>query len=364
MKYLDPYSLNSSPQSQATAGGGSGFIYGRVTEVYTQLTEDGVKGINSIKFTPLSNTTGPSDTAYPISAGFLSLPIVGEVVEIYTVPSPDLDLLQTSNKFYYTTVVNIWNNPKDNLYFDTKKDIVINPLHNTISINPILTREGDTLIQGRYGQIIRFTQEQDTGSPRIYLSAGREFESPDIKQIELDINKSKSTVEFIANGVSSLRTVRVFGKSHRNSEKPKTVDTYKGEQVVVSTGRVVLNSKEESTLISAQQSISLSSNTVNLEAVKEICLESPKIFLGKNSMISNNPEPILLGNQVEQYLRDVLDEIIGIADGLSTALTASGDTLPMLNKRGVAASIVLKSLKAKLNPGGISTLKSKKAFTE
>jgi hypothetical protein len=371
MKYLTPYSLNTGTRFPTSAGGGSGVMYGRVTAVFTEPTEEGVKGINSIRFSPLENTSGPSDevdkggdVAFPISTGTLTIPMIGELVQIYSSPFVDLNLLVTSNRYYYSTIVNLWNNPKDNLYFDTKKSITPTPLHDSIEVNPILSNQGDTLLQGRYGQIIRFYQEQDNGKPRILLSTGRTPESPSVKQISIDINKTQSSVEFISDGITALQTSKTFTKSHRNTEKPKTVDTYKGEQVVLSTGRIVLNSKQDSTLISAKDSISLSAARLNQEADNEICLESPKIFLGKNSMISNNPEPILLGNRVEEYLRSVLDEIIGIADSLSTATTAAGEPLPLLNKKGVSATIVLKSLKAKLNPGGISTLKSKKSFTE
>jgi hypothetical protein len=371
MKYLTPYSLNTGTRSPTSAGAGSGVTYGRVAEVFTEPTEEGIKGINSIRFSPLENTSGPSDeadkgtsVAFPISAGILTIPMVGELVEIYSAPFVDLNLLVTSNRYYYSTVINLWNNPKDNLYFDTKKSISLNPLHDSIEVNPIFSNQGDTLLQGRYGQIIRFYQEQDNGKPRILLSTGRTPESPTVKQIAIDINKTQSSVEFISDGITALQSVKAFTKSHRNAERPKTVNTYRGEQVVVSTGRVVLNSKQDSTLISAKDSISLSATRLNQEADNEICLEAPKIYLGKGSMISTNPEPVLLGNKVEEYLKSVLDEMIGIADSLSTAATAAGEPLPLLNKKGVAASIVLKSLKTKLNPGGQSTLKSKKSFTE
>jgi hypothetical protein len=67
---------------------------------------------------------------------------------------------------------------------------------------------------------------------------------------------------------------------------------------------------------------------------------------------------------VETYLKTVMDELIGIMDSLSTAATAGGEPLPLLNKKGREVSIVLRSLRNKLNPGGTSTLKSKKSFTE
>jgi hypothetical protein len=371
MKYLSPYNINTGATSGVSAGGGGSIIYGRVAKVNESVTSEGIKGINSIKFSLLRKTTeGPLDsdngtfTAYPLTIDFLSVPLIGEVVEIYVAPSPNLNVLKTADNYYYSRIVNLWNNPKDNLFFDVKRTIPENPLHNLVDLNPIQSKQGDTLIQGRYGQIIRFHQEQDNGKPRIFLGTGRQFESPAINQIQLDINKSQSAIEFIAEGVSNLTAVKTFGRSYRSSEKPKTPNSYEGEQILISTGRVVINSKQDSTLIASKESVGISSNTINQEASKEICLESPKIYLGKKAMISENPEPVLLGNQVEQYLIDILNEVIRIADSLNTASTASGDTLPILSAKAGASSVVLKALIKKLNPIGESTLKSKKSFTE
>jgi hypothetical protein len=375
MKYLTPYSLGSSLPNTPGGGGSPSAEYGRVTEVIlaSQTNEGGlgIKAINSIRYSPMENTNIASDEvdkgtqiAYPLGSDFFTIPIVGEVVRIIDVPSPSINTLTTTRDKYYTRIVNYWNTPKDGLFFDTSKNIEFSNLHNSINVNPIKTSIGDTIVQGRYGQVMRFTQEQDSGKPRIHLSTGRPFEAPATNQVELDLHKAQSGIDFITDGLSKLETIKIFQNSHRSSEKPKTSNTYKGEQILVNTGRLVLNSKNDSTLISAKESISLSANTLNQEAGKEICLDAPKIYLGQKALLSSSPEPILLGDKVESYLKTVMDELIGIMDSLSTAATAGGEPLPLLNKKGREVSIVLRSLRNKLNPGGTSTLKSKKSFTE
>jgi hypothetical protein len=376
MRYLTPYSLGSSPPSTSGGGGSPSAEYGRVTEVIlapqTNPGGSGIKAVNSIRYSPMQNTNIASDevdkgteVAYPIGSDFFTIPIVGEVVRvILDIPSPNIDTLTTTPERYYTRIINYWNTPKDGLFYDTSKNIEFSSLHNIINVNPIKTSIGDTIVQGRYGQVMRFTQEQDSGKPRIHLSTGRPFEAPDTNQVELDLHKAQSGIDFITDGLSKLETIKIFQNSHRSSEKPKTSNTYKGEQILVNTGRLVLNSKNDSTLISAKESISLSANTLNQEAGKEICFDAPKIYLGQKALLSSSPEPILLGNQVEQYLIDILGELIRIADSLNTASTTSGDTLPILSAKAGASSVVLKSLIKKLNPIGESTLKSKKSFTE
>ena len=373
MRYLQPYSLSTSTgQSPLTSAPGTPSDYGRVTEVILSPTDtSGLKSVNSIKYSPVDNRTTASDEidkgtqiAYPVSSDFFTIPIVGEVVKIVLVPSPDVSNLITTPDKYYERIINYWNTPKDGLFFDTSKDIQFSDLHSKISVNPIKSSVGDTLIQGRYGQVIRFTQEQDSGMPRIFLTAGRPFETPATTQIELDLEKAQSGVEFIAEGISKLKTLKKFEKSHRSSEKPQASDVYKGEQILANTGRIVLNSKNDSTLISAKESISLSAKTLNQEADKEICLDAPKIYLGQGALTSPTPEPILLGNQVEAYLLTVMNELIDVMDSLSTAATAGGEPLPLLNKKGKEVSIVLRALKNRLNPKGTSNLKSKKSFTQ
>lgn len=370
MRYLNPYSLSGG--ARAVAGSGvspSTDRYGRVTKVI--LVDSDSRKINSIVYAPIENLSSASEdpdtgfrTAYPVSSDFFTVPIVGEVVKIISIPSPNTNQLITSEEKYYERIVNYWNTPKDGLYFDSRKEIVTSELHDKVNVNPVKTNIGDTLIQGRYGQAIRFTQEQDSGMPRIFLGTGRPFVAPAISQVELDLDKAQSGIEFTTDGTSTLKTSKKFEKSHRSSEKPQTSDTYKGEQVLVNTGRVVLNSKNDSTLISAKETISLSANTLNQEADKEICLEAPKIYLGSEALTSSTPEPVLLGNQVESFLLSVIDELITVMDSLSTAATAAGEPLPLLNNKGKAASIVLRSLSKKLNPKGTSSLKSKKSFTQ
>lgn len=375
MKYLTPYSLGSSLPATPGGGGSPSAEYGRVTEVIlsSQTNEGGlgIKAINSIRYSPMENTNIASDEvdkgtqiAYPLGSDFFTIPIVGEVVRVIDVPSPSINTLTTTRDKYYTRIVNYWNTPKDGLFFDTSKNIEFSNLHNSVNVNPIKTSIGDTIVQGRYGQVMRFTQEQDSGKPRIHLSTGRPFEAPAVNQVELDLHKAQSGIDFITDGLSKLETIKIFQNSHRSSEKPQTSNTYKGEQILLNTGRLVLNSKTDSTLISAKESISLSANTLNQEAGKEICLDAPKIYLGQKALLSSSPEPVLLGNKVESYLKDIINELIGIADNLSYAATAGGEPLPLLNSKGKAASIVLKALRNKLNPGGTSTLKSKKSFTE
>lgn len=352
-------------------------FYARVERVITSPEDDGylenggIKSLNGVFFTLLENKTGTLTEAsrdlrfaYSSNLNLFHVPIPGEIVQIVTIPSPDISSMTLVREYYYVKVVNYWNHPKDGLFFDLYKPLIVDTNHRKYKLNPLLISEGDTLVQGRYGQILRYSKEGEEINPTIYLSTGREYKEPANIPVGSNINTDYSSVEFHTKGISELKTSNQFTKSHRKEQAPKTSNTYEGEQILVNTGRFVLNTKTESVLISSKKSISTSSETVNQEATKEICFESPKIFLGEKAMNSPTPEPVLLGNKVEEFLTELIDQLIDISDSLKLATTVSGEQLPIVNQKGAKIGVVLRSLKSRLNPKGSSNYKSNKTFVE
>ena len=376
MKYspVDLGNYNSQAGSNTAA---NPILYARVERVITTPSDNGykenggLKALNGIFFTFLQSTKGKSDEAisesdfaYPSSINLFHVPIPGEVVQIISVPNPDTSTMTLSGKYYYTSVVNFWNHPKDGLFFDLYRPLVLDTNHRKFKLNPLLISEGDTVIQGRYGQYIRFSKEGKEVNPYMVFSTGRPYKSPENSPVAADINKDYSTVEFHTKGIAALKSVNTFIKTHRKDFVPKSTDTYEGEQILVNTGRIVLNAKEDSVLVASKKAIATSSETLNQEATKEICMDAPKIYIGAGSMNSSLPEPLVLGHKVEQFLSDVIDQLIEVADSLKIATTVSGEQLPIVNQKGAKVSVILRSLKSKLNPQGSSELKSKKSFVE
>lgn len=377
MKYLSPNMFSGISTSSGNGSSSETSFYARVVRVITKTTDQGfnenggLRAINGIFCSSIQSTTGESENkesstifAYQSNLNFLHVPIVGEVVKIDPVPAVDQSVLTLSKTYYYTTIVNLWNHPKDSLFYDVYKPIQIKSDHENFNINPIITVEGDTVMQGRYGQITKYTLDEISYEPRIYIASGRQYVDPAFTLVGENINTDYSPIELISNGITTLKSSNQFIKSHRKDQTPSSTDSYTGEQSVINSGRITLNSKEDSILVSSKKSVSTSASTINQEATKEICLESPKIFLGEKSMNSKLPEPIILGNKIEEYLSAILDELIELADSLASAVTISGQQLPLVNQKGAKTGVVLRSLKSKLNPKGLSDLKSKKSFVE
>jgi hypothetical protein len=91
---------------------------------------------------------------------------------------------------------------------------------------------------------------------------------------------------------------------------------YTGNQIILSSGRVVLHSKDDSVMIFGKKSIGLSSTgTVNLDVSTKVIINSPKIELGLSA--EKLGEPILLGNKTVFLIARLLDSLTQLAGALS-----------------------------------------------
>ena len=80
---------------------------------------------------------------------------------------------------------------------------------------------------------------------------------------------------------------------------------YKGNQVILSSDRVMLHSKNDAIFIFGKQAVSLSSpQTINLDATQKVLIDSPKIELGHKAEIDG--DPLVLGKKLNGILSAIL----------------------------------------------------------
>ncbi len=112
---------------------------------------------------------------------------------------------------------------------------------------------------------------------------------------------------------------------------PEKPFSYQGKQVIINTDRVVLQSKTDSVLVFANDSISFSCNkSVHFDTGDSgyFIINTPKIVLGLNTNDKLPHEPALLGETTERWLKDLLfaiDELCDILDG-GENIDSAGDT--------------------------------------
>lgn len=93
---------------------------------------------------------------------------------------------------------------------------------------------------------------------------------------------------------------------------------YKGNQIILSSDRVMLHSKTDAIFLFGKQAVSLSSTkTINLDAIERIKLYSPIIELGPNA--KDQGQPVLLGRTFNRQLLTLLEELAAAGTLLAQA---------------------------------------------
>lgn len=153
---LGPVDGNGKPDPDFEANGGwaaVGSIF--YTILYTEQSVD---------------TQGSSRVvAKPLSSNFKQYPLVNEIVEIVEGPSTDLNDDASAKQYYYRPPYNLWGTVHHNAFpnlinygnvVKTKQAPYSYPLGSTFqeksTIKNIQPFEGDIIVEGRWGQSIRF----------------------------------------------------------------------------------------------------------------------------------------------------------------------------------------------------------------
>lgn len=363
------------------ASSGDSIQYGKVTDIKLDdsrpfLDELGNElPIGSIKYIPLDfkgEVRGPEKGALPLAIGIKQYPLKNEVVSLYQSPTSDIQSNVSERAIYYKDIVNLWGSPNHNALPDpgyNKNKYLGSGFQELFDVNPLFPFPGDTLIEGRQGQSIRIggssailnplVDKTNNGLPYMLISNGQIKTTNGIDYIVEDINKDANSLYFLSN--HKVPIIAGSTKREAYNTPPKAVDQYKGNQVVLNAGRVFLNAKEESALISAKDSVGLNANTVNLDGKEYACIDADKIYIGAKARTSPQgvAEPAILGNQLDNFLSIVLDTLQNIGEAMKTAEAQTGGPIASLNTEGycvVDTCTVLRTL--------VNQMKSKKVFIE
>ena len=336
------------------------------------------QGIGAIKFVPLGldvDTTDPSTlpVAFPENTGMRLYPLKNEIVFINS--SPDYSTAndkETNKGIKYTSPLSIWNTAHHNASpkrGTEEVDLGFN-VEEQATINPMQPYPGDLLIEGRHGQSIRFNgtnhdlnplvDESNKNSPLTIISNGQKETESGIEFISEDINKDASSIYLTSNHTVPL--ISAQDKRAAFNETPVSSDSYKGKQVIINSGRLYFNSKEEDIHLNSVNNIGLTSKVLGMDAINYIGLDAEKIYLGQRAR-QTEQHPVIKGDSLEVWLKALTSQLLRVATAMQTAAAPSGPVLS-LNKEAPTLIAALKLLEEDINPGGESTLKSKKVYTE
>ena len=230
-------SLQSTISNNSNKGksNSNSFFFARVNDILLSTetkTENffndagGWAGLGSIKFTQIGTTTDNDNPslliAKPLFTNISQYPILEEIVMILQAPSNGLNTDPQAKTYYYLTTIGLWNSVHHNIFPDIPNfNKKVNKKNNnstqqveegnTTSTSPntevlnfgnsfkeksnirnLLPEEGDILVEGRWGQSIRFSSTTTKKLPTNSWSAQGELGSP-ITIIRNGQSKEKNT---------------------------------------------------------------------------------------------------------------------------------------------------------------------------
>jgi hypothetical protein len=142
----------------------------------------------------------------------------------------------------------------------------------------------------------------------------------------------------------------------------RPVFPYKGNQIILTSDRVTLHSKNDAIFLFGKQAVGLSSpKTINLDAGEKIILAGPVIELGNKAEALG--EPVVLGNTLNQQLQAILSALSTAGTMLAQVSTSSpGASMQSIASAGKILNQEASRIAEILNPG-TSIILSKNTFT-
>jgi hypothetical protein len=331
-----------------------------------------------------STTSGKYSIAYPLNPNLKNYPLINEIVFIVDLPNTSIGTASSSTQSYYMGVTSVWNHPHQNAYpsnsnepappqqktyVETQAGSVVTPQNNPTqvflgatfkergNIHPLLPFEGDVIQEGRWGNSIRWgsTVQNTTnnwsavgtnGDPIIILRNGQ---SPNASKegwipITEDINTDLASIYATSTQQIPLNASSTSYVSYK-SNKPTIPNQYSGNQLILSSGRLIFNSTADHILLSSKQSVNLNAITsVNIDAPDTV-IQSNNVYLGSKDAT----QPVLLGNTTVQLLNQLITNLNAFMLVCSTAVgTAPGSPLGSLNFAASQMITTLNQLQANL----------------
>jgi hypothetical protein len=338
-------------------------------------------GIGSILFSKVTqNNRGFNNrtVAKPLFPNIKNYPLINEIVYIITLPSSNIQANNTDVEYYYFQSINVWNSNHHNAIPNSLTNKAIPPsqqldyqqteggtvrrvtdggteinLGNTFiernNIKNLQAFEGDIIHEGRWGQSLRFGSTVNNsnifnpwsisginGDPITILRNDQHDDGRDawVPQVE-DINKDESSIYLTSTQKIPIDVASQKYKSYESGLEPENSKQYSDSQIILNSGRLLLNAFNDSILLSSQDSINLNTlESVNVDAEEGLSVavgNEAEILLGSNDFAVI--EPIILG---DKFLSDM--------ENLANILVSLGNNFelnPMLTSDEVANAELL-----------------------
>jgi len=320
----------------------------------------------------------------PLYPNIKNYPLINEVVLVLALANKEYQNNFNSLTFYYLSPINLWNSPQVNPIpspnTSTKPSTqnkgyleieatntpnqpsagsntnfkVGNYFVEKSNINPLYSYEGDFIIDGRFGNSIRFgntvpirvdslpnnwSKAGNVGDPITIITNGLHNQSPSYDSITENINLDKSSAYFTSTQQIPIEVASTNDYlSYDNLTPPTLPNQYAGEQVILNSGRLLFNSSKDHILLSSAKSINLNAiESINFDTTGPIVLEGAEVYLGSSAAF----ESAVLGDTLIDLLQGITSNL---ATSLNTAAAQLGNNGVPLEPLGSAFRAAANSL--------------------
>ena len=366
-------------QTNAISGKKTGIVYDIIldeTHPFAVRKKVGSLYVGCVIYRTMDNLVSSESElpiAWPLDKNFKSLPVKNELVEIY-----EISIGQFGYRRIYNTVNPSTSNPSNTIRkgltpttddrenvknyqetFDTgitntnfddsvKFDGYGNYYEPISGLHKLRLYEGDTLIESRFGQSIRFSgynNTESTFSPTLILRNGESSRTKKLApkiSIDEDINRDGSVIVLGSNQYQlpfQPGTVSDSGTSDFET-KPESFTNFPskliGDQILINSGRLIFSAKNAEMIFYSKKNYGFISDgamsidnklgiDISVGANVNIVTNDRDIvmFTGNGSIFlgSGDLEPIVKGQQLVNILSELIDAIAA-----QTFLTPSGPT--------------------------------------
>ena len=223
------------------------------------------------------------------------------------------------------------------------------------NIKFIKPKEGDTILSGRVGNTIRFsefhlTEDGKTSSPSIFIRNKQNLElnsKPVGTLVDEDINKDGTSIYITSNKVK-IPFKETIKKEKKAFKDFPASDKLKGDQLFINSDRILLSAKASEFIIygkgntgvitdgqysiDAEKDVYVHTNknvTIHSSGANQIFFnsENGKIFLGKDKGVGDagaDVQKMVLGGELVQIMSDLIDAINQQIYATPTGPTATG----------------------------------------
>ncbi len=321
--------------------------------------------------------------ARPLFPNMSAIPLKNEIIYVMAMPNSNIQTNVNDITYYYFQSINIWSsthhngipNPIDNQdtipesqrqdyqqtstgnvrrVSDGSTEIELgDTFQERLDIRNLLPYEGDYIYQGRWGNTIRlgstvidapipnpWSSVGENGDPIMILKNGQHDEDTDpwVPQVE-DINTDLSSIYLTSTQALPIDVASKSYNSYFNA--PISTNEFDSEQVVINSGRILFNAKNDNILLSSFDTINLNSlNSLNIDTPKTV-VQSKEIYLGDKYAT----EPVILGDTFLSDFEDLLKKLVKMSKSLQTPISEFPPKKPVATLIPDATSVLLQSQK-------------------